>query len=98
MELLARTRKRWLSQWIDLSEGVPSAQTLARVFSLIEPAAFERCLVEWSRNVIYPMGALKRQRVTLSPQSRMKNTEKCPRRFASIGPLKMAYITNWMWE
>lgn len=47
MELLARTRKRWLSQWIDLSEGVPSAQTLARVFSLIEPAAFERCLVEW---------------------------------------------------
>ncbi|EHL30539.1 ISAs1 family transposase [Legionella drancourtii] len=47
MELLAKTRKRWLSQWIDLSEGVPSHQTLARVFSLIEPNEFERCLREW---------------------------------------------------
>ena len=47
MELLAKTRKRWLSQWLDLSEGVPSYQTLARVFSLIEPCDFERCLREW---------------------------------------------------
>ena len=47
MELLAKTRKRWLSQWIDLSEGVPSHQTLARVFSLIEPYEFERCLGDW---------------------------------------------------
>ncbi|VEB33731.1 Transposase IS4 family protein [Legionella cherrii] len=47
MELLAKTRKRWLSRWIDLSEGVPSHQTLARVFSLIDPIEFERCLHEW---------------------------------------------------
>lgn len=51
MELFAKTRKRWLSQFIDLSEGVPSHQTLARVFSLIEPLEFERCLREWVEEI-----------------------------------------------
>lgn len=47
MELLAKSRKRWLSQFIDLSSGIPSHQTLARVFSIIEPQEFERCLQDW---------------------------------------------------
>ncbi|WP_058513685.1 ISAs1 family transposase [Legionella santicrucis] len=47
MEVFAKSRKRWLSQFIDLSEGVPSHQTLGRVFSLIEPLEFERCIREW---------------------------------------------------
>lgn len=47
MELLAKTRRRWLSQFIDLDSGIPSHQTLARVFSLIEPSAFEQCLSDW---------------------------------------------------
>jgi predicted transposase YbfD/YdcC len=47
MELFAKTRRRWLSQFIDLESGVPSHQTLARVFALIEPQEFERCLREW---------------------------------------------------
>lgn len=51
MELFAKTRKRWLSQWIDLSDGIPSHQTLARVFSLIEPREFERCLSEWMQEI-----------------------------------------------
>ncbi|WP_238583449.1 transposase family protein, partial [Legionella israelensis] len=37
MEIFARSRKRWLSQFIDVSEGLPSHHTLARVFSLIDP-------------------------------------------------------------
>lgn len=51
MELFARTRKRWLSQWIDLSDGIPSHQTLARVFSLIDPHAFEQCLSAWIKEL-----------------------------------------------
>lgn len=51
MELLAKTRKRFLSRWIDLSEGVPSHQTLGRVFSLIDPQEFERCLAEWIKQI-----------------------------------------------
>ncbi|RUR24029.1 transposase family protein, partial [Legionella qingyii] len=30
MALFAKTRRRWLSQFIDLSQGIPSHQTLAR--------------------------------------------------------------------
>lgn len=33
-------------RWIDLNAGVPSHQTIARVFSLIELSEFERCLRE----------------------------------------------------
>jgi predicted transposase YbfD/YdcC len=47
MELLAKTRKRWLSQFIDLDSGIPSHQTIARVFSMIEPQEFEGCLRDW---------------------------------------------------
>jgi predicted transposase YbfD/YdcC len=51
MELFARTRKRWLGQFIDISEGIPSQYTLARVFSLIEPLEFERCLSSWMEEI-----------------------------------------------
>ncbi|QDP72768.1 ISAs1 family transposase [Legionella israelensis] len=51
MEIFARARKRWLSQFIDVSEGLPSHQTLARVFSLIDPLEFERCLSSWIEGI-----------------------------------------------
>lgn len=51
MELFARTRKRWLSQFIDLSEGIPSHQTLGRVFSLIDPLEFEQCIRQWIEEI-----------------------------------------------
>lgn len=51
MALFARSRKRWLSQFIDLSSGIPSHQTLARVFSLIDPGEFERCLRAWIEEI-----------------------------------------------
>lgn len=51
MELFAKTRKRWLSQFIDLSEGIPSHHTLGRVFSLIKPAEFERCFRAWIEEI-----------------------------------------------
>ena len=47
IELFGNKRKRWLSQFIDLSNGIPSAKTFARVFSLIVPEEFERCLMLW---------------------------------------------------
>jgi predicted transposase YbfD/YdcC len=51
MELLAKTRRRWLGKFLDFSEGIPSHQTLARVFSLIDPKEFERCLSEWIQGI-----------------------------------------------
>lgn len=42
-------RRRWLNQFIDMSVGVPSSLTFARVFSLIEPAEFKKCLTVWMK-------------------------------------------------
>lgn len=47
IEIFANERKRWLSQFIDLSGGIPSDQTISRVLSLIEPEEFERCFSQW---------------------------------------------------
>lgn len=42
-----KLRTRWLSQFIDMSVGVPSPLTFARVFALIEPSEFKKCLALW---------------------------------------------------
>ncbi len=47
IELFARERYRWLKRFTDLTCGVPSHLTLARVFSLLDPHQFETCYREW---------------------------------------------------
>lgn len=42
-----KKRFRWLNQFIDMSCGVPNSLTLARVFSLICPEEFKKCLFVW---------------------------------------------------
>lgn len=45
--LFAKERRRWLNQFIDMSLGIPSPLTFARVFSIIDPKAFQTCLQHW---------------------------------------------------
>jgi len=40
-------RFRWLDQFIDMRCGVPSPLTFARIFSLIDPSEFQKCLAAW---------------------------------------------------
>lgn len=44
-------RYEWLKRFLELPNGVPSHDTFNRVFSLINPAEFERRYVEWVRSV-----------------------------------------------
>jgi predicted transposase YbfD/YdcC len=43
----AEKRRDWLGRFLDLSEGLPSHDTLERVFAALNPVAFQRCLVDW---------------------------------------------------
>lgn len=46
------TKQAWLKQFLPLAQGVPSHDTFRRVFSLLDPKAFEACLLSWVQDVI----------------------------------------------
>lgn len=46
MSAFAEQMQNWLNQYVDLSSGIPSAYTLERIISLIEPASLEKALGE----------------------------------------------------
>src|SRR5205085_3347202 len=47
IESFGKERKRWLSQFINLENGIPSHLTFMRVLSAIDPIVFEQCIRSW---------------------------------------------------
>lgn len=47
--LFGRLRQKELSEIIDFTNGVPSHDTIERVYSLINPDAFHACFVSWTK-------------------------------------------------
>lgn len=47
IELWAKSRKKWLAKFLDLSAGIPSHDRFNAVLAAIKPAEFERCLLSW---------------------------------------------------
>ena len=44
-------KKEWLGTFLELPNGMPSEDTFARVFSLINPKEFEKRFMEWMQSV-----------------------------------------------
>ena len=49
IELFAKERESWFRRFLRLPHGIPSHDTLERVFARLDPAAFSRCCVAWLR-------------------------------------------------
>src|SRR5262245_34412065 len=47
IEAFGTERLPWLQGLLQLPNGIPSHDTLRRVFGLVNPHAFERCFVAW---------------------------------------------------
>jgi predicted transposase YbfD/YdcC len=47
----ATDRRHWFARYLDLSNGIPSDDTLARVLARLDPGAFEKCLLSWVQAV-----------------------------------------------
>lgn len=47
IEVFARTRKDWLKRFLRLPHGIPSHDTLERVFDRLDPKAFQACFRAW---------------------------------------------------
>lgn len=44
-----KAKLKWFETFLDLPHGIPSQDTFERVFARLEPGAFERCFVAWTR-------------------------------------------------
>ena len=47
----ADAREDWLSEFLELPHGIPSHDTLGRVFSLLDAHAFEECFTNWAHSL-----------------------------------------------
>jgi predicted transposase YbfD/YdcC len=56
IELFAKHRIAWFKRFLALPEGVPSHDTLQRVFARLDPRVFMQCCLEWLRAVADLMG------------------------------------------
>jgi predicted transposase YbfD/YdcC len=44
-------RRSWLARYLDLTNGIPSEDTIGRVLARLDPGAFEKCLLSWIQAV-----------------------------------------------
>lgn len=52
METFGQSKRRWLAQFLDVSEGTPSDDTFRRVISRLDPKAFEDRFRRWTAAVV----------------------------------------------
>jgi len=51
IETFGKSKHKWLQQWLELPNGIPSHDTFERVFRRLDPKAFEVRFVEWTSAV-----------------------------------------------
>jgi predicted transposase YbfD/YdcC len=44
-------KEEWLKKYLTLENGIPSHDTLARVFSILDPNAFQKCFLSWIKSI-----------------------------------------------
>jgi predicted transposase YbfD/YdcC len=52
IEAFGHEKREWLSQFLDLKNGIPSHDTFGRVFALLDPTHFQTCFLDWVRAAI----------------------------------------------
>jgi predicted transposase YbfD/YdcC len=48
----ARMKEAWFRKFLTLSNGIPSHDTIGRVFSVLDPEAFQVCFTQWIQSVV----------------------------------------------
>jgi predicted transposase YbfD/YdcC len=56
IENFGKKRKRWLSKFLELPRGIPSHDTICRVFERIDPCEFQNSFKLWIESVIQRTG------------------------------------------
>jgi len=51
IELYGCTKYEWLKTFLELPNGIPSHDTFARVFALVNPQEFQECFLNWMKSI-----------------------------------------------
>lgn len=51
IEDFGNLHKGWFSQFLELPNGIPSHDTISRVFAALEPKAVQECSIKWLRKI-----------------------------------------------
>jgi predicted transposase YbfD/YdcC len=55
IETFGKSKEKWLRQWLELPNGIPSHDTIERVFQKLDPEEFETCFIAWAGNMFKQM-------------------------------------------
>lgn len=56
MEVYGLSKQAWLSTFLALPHGIPSADTFRRVFERLDPRQFEQCFERWVQQLVQALG------------------------------------------
>ncbi len=51
IETYGQVKEKWLKRFLELPNGIPSHDTFARIFALINPEKFQECFLSWIKSV-----------------------------------------------
>ena len=51
IESYGHSKYEWLKKFLELPNGIPSHDTIARVFSLLKPEQFQKCFLNWIQSI-----------------------------------------------
>lgn len=51
IELFGKSKQGWLSQFLELPEGIPSYDTINRVFTSLDPQQLQQSFLDWIQSV-----------------------------------------------
>jgi hypothetical protein len=52
VEMFGHSKQKWLATFLELPGGIPSHDTFGRLFSRLDPEAFERCFLAWMSSLV----------------------------------------------
>ena len=76
IELYGHYKEKWLRQFLDLPNGIPSHDTFRRVFMLVNAELFETCFLAWTRAVFSPVKDGKRRRVAVDGKAMRRSFDR----------------------
>lgn len=73
-----KAHEKWFSQLLTLPNGIPSHDTLSRVFSALNPQAFQQCCMRWLKRIksLLPEGVVAIDGKTLKGSKTLTKCQK----------------------